>query len=325
MLTVTVLDHLREVSVEEDVLRDVARVRLLGPDWTREEAMRASDGLLLWHIGQLNAGDIGTMERARIIQRAGVGFDNVDLAAARARGIAVCNVPDYGTEDVADHTMAFMLALARGLWAYGRNVLEDPLTGWNWFKAGRANARLRGQRLGLIGMGRIGSAVALRARVFGLHVTVFDPYVGDGYEKALGVERVRSLRELAGCDIISIHAPLTPETRGMIDRAFWSASDRPAVLINTARGPIVHEEDLCDAYRRGRVVGIGVDVLQEEPLRPTGALGHLMETMPEATRDIIVTPHAAFFSPQAYEELRRKAAENVRRCFVDGSHRNLVA
>jgi phosphoglycerate dehydrogenase-like enzyme len=97
------------------------------------------------------------------------------------------------------------------------------------------------------------------------------------------------------------------------------------VLINTARGPIVNEADLCDAYRRGRVVGIGVDVLEEEPLGPGGALGHLLRTTPDSAQDVIVTPHAAFFSPQAYLELRRKAAENVRRCLVDGSHRNQVA
>lgn len=323
MFTVTVFDHLEESSVETEVLADVACVRILGQDWSRPEALAASDGILMWHIDRLPADEIRALDRARIIQRIGVGFDNVDLAAARARNIAVCNVPDYGTEDVADHTMALILALSRSLWSYGLAVLQDP-DGWSWFKAGRANARLRGLHLGLVGAGRIGTAVALRAKPFGLRVTMYDPYKPDGYEKAIDVNRVRSLHELAQCDMLSIHTPLTPETHGMIDDAFWRLSDHPMALVNTARGPIVDEQTLCDAYRRGRVTGIGTDVLEREPLSSDTPLGRLLKETPGAVRDILVTPHAAFFCPQAYRELRQKAAENVRRCLVDGSHRNIV-
>jgi lactate dehydrogenase-like 2-hydroxyacid dehydrogenase len=323
VLIVTVFDHLQESSVESEVLAGVADVHILGQDWSRADALRSSDGILMWHIDRLPADEIGALGATRIIQRVGVGFDNVDLVAARERNIAVCNVPDYGTEDVADHAMALMLALSRSIWAYGLAVREDA-DGWSWFKAGRANARLRGLHLGLVGAGRIGTAVALRAKAFGLRVSFYDPYKADGHEKAIGVERVRSLQELAGCDIVSLHTPLTQETRGMIDEAFLRASDRPMTLINTARGPIVDEEALCEAYRRGRVNGLGTDVLEREPLGAETPIGRLLKETPGAARDILITPHAAFFCPQAYRELRQKAAENVRRCLVDGSHRNIV-
>lgn len=323
VLTVTVFDHLRETSVEDEVLAGVANVRILGQGWSRAEALASSDAILMWHIDRLQAAEIEALGAARIIQRVGVGFDNVDLAAARARGIPVCNVPDYGTEDVADHAMALMLALTRSTWAYGLGVLRDA-DGWSWFKAGRANRRLRGAHLGLVGAGRIGTAVALRATAFGMRVSFYDPYKADGHEKAIGVERVRALHDLADCGVVSLHAPLTPETNGMIDAAFWRASDRPITLINTARGPIVDERALCEAFSRGRVNGVGTDVLEREPLTPQTPLGALLEREPAAARDILITPHAAFFCPEAYRELRRKAAENVRRCLVDQSHRNVV-
>lgn len=323
MLRVTVFDHLQETSVEDEVLAGVATVRILGDEWSRAEALASSDAILMWHIDRLAAGEIGALGATKIIQRVGVGFDNVDLAAARARGIPVCNVPDYGTEDVADHAMALMLALTRSTWAYGVGVLAGP-HGWSWFKAGRANRRLRGAHLGLVGAGRIGTAVALRAKAFGLRVSFYDPYKADGHDKAIGVERVRALEDLAACDIVSLHTPLTPETRRMIDARFWQASDRPLTLINTARGPIVDEEALCEAFVRGRVNGFGTDVLEREPLSGETPIGRLLDERPDASRDILITPHAAFFCPEAYRELRQKAAENVRRCLVDGTHRNIV-
>lgn len=323
MHTVTVFDHLEESSVEAEVLADVATVRIIGQNWSREEALASSDGILMWHVDRLQANEIQALGRAQIIQRVGVGFDNVDLAAARARDIAVCNVPDYGTEDVADHAMALILALSRSLWAYGLAVLQDA-DGWSWFKAGGANGRLRDRHLGLVGAGRIGTAVALRAKPFGLRVSIYDPYKPDGYEKAIGVNRVRSLNELAACDILSIHTPLTSETHHMIGDAFWRASEHRTAVVNTARGPILDEQALCDAYRRGRVTGIGTDVLEREPISTATPLGKLLKESPVAARDILVTPHAAFFCPEAYRELRQKAAENVRRCLVDRSHRNVV-
>lgn len=325
MLRVTVLDHLEETSVEQDILRGIADVRPLADSgWSRDEAIASSDALMMWHIDRLTAGDIDRIGRARIIQRVGVGFDNVDLAAARARSLPVCNVPDYGTEDVADHAVALMLSLARGLWSYGLAVRHDGAAGWSWHRGGRGNIRLRGLTLGLVGAGRIGTAVALRAKVFGMRVVIYDPYVPDGYEKAIGVDRVRTLHELAEADILSVHTPLTPETRGMIDAQFFAASKRAMMVINTARGPIVSEGALCDAYRRGRVSGIGLDVLESEPLQDSSNLACLLRDLPKAAADVLITPHSAFFSPQAYHELRSKAAENVRRCLLDGTHRNIV-
>ena len=269
-----------------------------------------ADAVLAWHDLQWRGELLASLERCKVIVRVGVGFDNVDLDAARRRGIVVCNVPDYGTHDVADHAMALLLGLARGLEGYHR---EARAGAWAWGIA--PSFRLTGKRLGIVGLGRIGTATALRAKAFGLDVAFYDPYKPSGWDKALGLARHHTLAELArASDIVSLHVPLTTETRGMIGREFFAAARDGLILINTARGPVVDWAAFGDALRSGRIGAAGLDVLPTEPPDRDDPLIRAWQGGEPSVRDrLLITPHCAFYSQEALHEMRRKAAEEALR------------
>jgi phosphoglycerate dehydrogenase-like enzyme len=240
------------------------------------------------------------LENCRAIVRNGVGFDSVDVAAAARAGIPVCNVPDYGTEEVADHALALTLALYRQLFPLDA---EAKRLGWK-IEVQPKMRRLRTQTFGIVGLGRIGTATALRAKAFGFRVVFFDPYVPSGTHKAVGVERVDSLAELLRLsDTVSIHCPLTAETRGLIGPAELALLKPTAFLVNTARGDIVQKAPLFAALREGRLAGAGLDVVEDEPLRTAEEA---------ATPNLIVTCHAAFCSPEGMVEMRSTSARIAR-------------
>lgn len=271
-----------------------------------------ADAILAWHELKWDRALLETLRRCKVLVRVGVGYDNVDLAAAAACGIVVSNVPDYGTNDVADHAMALLLGLARGLPAYARALRGGP-SGWRWDTA--ATFRLTGRRLGLVGLGRIGAAVALRAKSFGMEVFFYDPYKPSGWEKTLGIVRCRELKELAArSEIVSLHAPLTAETAGMIDDSFYRALRAPIVLINTARGGLLDWPAFRKAFRAGRVACAGLDVLSTEPMDRRDPLLAAWLREDSKVRDrLILTPHCAFYSEEAYREMRSKAAAEALR------------
>ena len=182
-------------------------------------------------------------------------------------GIPVCNVPDYGTNDVADHAMALMLSLRRGITRFV-DGLRQGNEAWHYRTGGNLE-RLTNQTFGIVGIGRIGTAAALRAKAFGMRVVGYDPYVPRGHEKAIGIERVWELEELLGqSDVVSLHTPLTPETRHLADAAFFAAMRPGATLINTARGGVLDVDALEAAMRAGKVGAAGLDVMPTEPAQP---------------------------------------------------------
>lgn len=260
------------------------------------EALSAH-ALILWHSVSITAAVIEKLRNCRAIIRNGVGFDSVDIAAAAARGIPVCNVPDYGTEEVADHAIALTLAMVRQLFPLDA---EAKRLGWKIEVAAKMR-RLRTMQFGIVGLGRIGTATALRAKALGFRVVFFDPFAPAGAHKAVGVERVDSLEELLrGADVVSIHCPLTAESRGMIGTREISQMKPGSFLVNTARGDIVQKAPVLDALRRGHLAGAGLDVVENEPLR----------TAEEATTpNLIVTCHAAFCSPEGLLEMRSTSAK----------------
>ena len=180
--------------------------------------------------------------------------------------------------------------------------------------------------MGIIGVGRIGTATLMRARSFGMHIIFYDPYVNDGYEKALGVDRVYSLEDLAkASDIVSIHTPLSEETNKMIGKRFFSVLKPGATIINTARGPIIDLEALYEAMKNNTVRASGLDVLPIEPSDDSQTLIHAWEKRELWIRDrLVVTPHVAFYSPESYKEMRRKAAEEALRVVEGEEARNCV-
>lgn len=266
----------------------------------------------------------GTLPNARIVVRLGVGYDNLDLAGWAALGVPVCNVPDYGTSEVADHAIGLMLALRRGLCTYHGRLQED-LTAWDPGAAPLVR-RLRGGTFGVVGMGRIGIATAQRARAFGMRIAFHDPFVPSGLEIALDAERHASLANLfAASDVVSLHVPGGPATAGLVDAIALAAARPGLVIVNTARGSVLDIGALNDAMRRGIVAGAALDVLPEEPPSGEGGLfAAFRQREPWLEGRLVVTPHAAFYSPESLADLRRKAMETVLDYLHKGRLRNCV-
>ncbi len=261
---------------------------------TLERETRDADAVLVT-FAKLPARVIEGMSRCRIIARYGVGVDNIDVGAATRRGIAVTNVPDYCTDEVSDHALALLLTLTRKTVLLDRQVHQG---GWD-FRLYRPIPRLRGAVLGLIGYGQISRKLAAKARALGMQVLVFDPYV----EAAPGVDLMELEPLLASSDFVSIHCPLTPETRHLINAARLRLMKPTAMIVNTARGGIIDEEALAEALQEGRIAGAGLDVLETEPIRPDHPLLQIDRCL--------ITPHCGFHSEEATIELQVKAVHQV--------------
>lgn len=288
------------------------------------ESFETADALLVWHEVKIDAALIDCLRNCRIIVRAGVGFDHIDLEAAGRAGIPVCNTPDYGTSEVADHAIALMLAFKRGIPAYHDRLRQDAA---GLFDAAAVSqvARIRGRRIAIIGLGRIGTATALRAKAFGMEVVGYDPYLPRGQEIALGVTRVDTLEEaLDRADVVSLHTPLTAETRGMIGARAFGLMAPHAILVNTARGAIVDIDALWEALRMNEIAAAGLDVLPKEP-PPDHPLIKAYQDQEDWIRDrLILTPHAAWISEASREDARRLSTETLVQYLVDGRLRNCV-
>lgn len=314
-------------DVEAEVFGDAAIFNLPCVKSTAEipDAVWAeADAVLAWHELQYSADILAKMKRCRVLVRVGVGFENVDLSAAGRQGIFVCNVPDYGTNDVADHALALMLTLARGIYRFSEQV-RAANANWHWEAAG-ALRRIGESTLAIIGLGRIGTAVALRGKAFGMRILFYDPYVPDGMDKALGLTRCDELTDLlAQADVVTFHTPLTHDTRGMADAKFFAQLKPGAILVNTARGAIVDLDALGEGLRSGRLRGAGLDVLPDEPPDTDHPLIRAWREREDwVAQRLVITPHAAFVCVEAYHEMRRKAAEEAKRVLEGRLPRNCV-
>ena len=311
---VVVTDSLSEIGPERKVLDDIADITMLQ---TNDEADVArlgahADVLLVYHTIKLTEWSISAFTKCRGIIRCGVGYDNVDIQAAGRRGIVVCNVPDYGTEEVADHALMLLLALARRFVPSQQTIKAG---GWD-IQTVFGTPRLRGRTLGIVGCGRIGTAMVLRAKTIGMRVVICDPYKPDGIEKSLGVERCAKLEELLPqSEFVSLHCPLTAETRHILGAGTLPLLPRGAYVINTARGPCVDADALLAALDSGQVGYAALDVVEEEPLRDERLRGH---------ERVVLTPHAAFYSVEGFQEMRTKGAIEARRILTGEPVRNAV-
>jgi phosphoglycerate dehydrogenase-like enzyme len=284
------------------------------------------DGLMILRFF-VSREDLVRFPRLKCIVRMGVGYDRIDRAAAAERNIIVCNVPDYGTTEVADHAIALALSLRRGIIHYHDTERGDSVAPWRPVTSGGLVRRLGVQTFGIVGLGRIGTAVALRAKALGFRVAFFDPHRPNGTELAIGIERTRTLEDLlAICDVLSIHAPLTRETKGLIGARQLGQLRQGAVLVNTARGPIVDIDGIYDQLKSGHLAAAGIDVIPVEP--PVAPLPRLLAAYrarePWLTGRLVITPHAAYYSPQAEHDTRVKAAETMRAGLLSNSPHNVI-
>ncbi len=316
-----VLDLEREVAGPDATLINPRKDSF---DAVERGAWESCDAIIVRHV-PINAAVIPHLKRCRIVVRNGVGFDVVDLEACGDAGIAVCNVPDYGTTEVADSAMAMILTFARGTAACDAALRADLKDGWTHL-TNVAARRLRGACLGVVGFGRIGTAIALRAQAFGMRVAFYDPALPNGAELPFGYTRARTLRELlAQADVVTLHAPLTRETRKMIDAAAVAAMKPGAYLINTARGAICDTSALLEGLRSGKLAAVGLDVLPDEPptlADPLVAAWHANE--PWLRGRMLLNPHTGFYSPDSLVDLRRKAIETACHYLRDGKLANCV-
>lgn len=254
---------------------------------------------------------VGHMERCRIVGQAGVGFNHIDIVACAEAGIPVCNTPDYGTTEVADHAMALALSLVRGVVAYDAKLRRREM-GWH-AREQKTVRRLRGATFGVLGLGRIGTATALRAKAFETEVAFCDPYLPVGIERAFGFRRCATVEELfATCDIVSIHTPLTDETARIVNRETLAAARPGLYLVNTSRGGTMDLDAVHEALRTGRLGGAALDVLPVEPIDYAHPLLEAFEANdPALDGRLVITPHAAFFSPDSVADMRRLVTETV--------------
>jgi D-3-phosphoglycerate dehydrogenase/C-terminal binding protein len=324
---VVVLDFITaDLGPECRILDGVADVTALAA--AREEEtlgkVEDADALMLYHTMRLTRQTIERLARCRLIVRCGVGYDNVDHAFARQRGIDVANVPDYGTEEVADSAIGMMLALTRGIAFFNSRLRADPGP-WSFMQV-RPLHRLRGRVFAVVGLGRIGTAAAVRAQALGMDVAFYDPYKPDGYDKALGVRRVEHFNDLlAQAYVLSLHCPLTAETRHQVDAAALARMPQGSYVVNTSRGAVVDTAAVPAAIVSGRLAGAALDVLEHEP----PAAGDPLLTAwrdPEhpAHHRVLLNPHAAFYSEEGLMDMRVKGAEACRRALEGLPVRNVV-
>ena len=254
---------------------------------------------LIVQWAQISRPVIEALRQCRVISRYGIGVDMIDLEAATEHGIPVCNVPDFCIDEVSTHTLAFVLALNRHLFAHHTHVMGGQWGG----PPGGAPARLTGQALGVLGLGKIGKAVARKAASLGLRVLAYDPYLSREQGPGLGVELVSLEELLRQSDYLCIHCPLTKETRHLIGQPQLARMKPTAYLINMARGPVVDQPALCQALSQGRLAGAALDVLEQEPPAADDPLLKLP--------NVLFTPHTSSWSAESVVQLRRDVARNV--------------
>jgi D-3-phosphoglycerate dehydrogenase/C-terminal binding protein len=324
---VIVTDFIQEpLDHERRILGDVADVRALNAfsESDLEGRVEEADALMLYHFIGLSETTLRRLKHCRLIVRCGVGFDNVDRRLARERGIPVANVPDYGTEDVADSAIGMMLALARGIHFYNAR-LQRRQGPWIYTQA-QPLRRLRGRTFGIVGLGRIGAAAALRAKALGMDVLFHDPDVPDGRDKSLGVRRAETLEELLRqTHVLSLHCPLTPETHHLVNRNTLALLPRGSYVVNTARGAVADAMAVLDALASGHLAGAGIDVLEAEPPPDDHPLVAAWRDPAHPAHDrLLLNPHAAFYSEEGLVDMRVKGSENVRRVLLGQPPRNVV-
>ncbi|MEZ6061382.1 MAG: C-terminal binding protein [Planctomycetaceae bacterium] len=300
MPTVVVTDYsFPSLDIEEAILKSAGCELVAGQCKTPDElkALVADADAVITQFAPVNADVVAAMNRAKVIVRYGIGFDNVACDAARDRNIPVCNIPDYCIDEVADHTLAFILAATRGLRAN-----QSMMTGGEWglgLPLEQMKA-LKDQTVGIVGLGRIGKAVAARLRAFGCAMLIADPVVDADAAKELGGTLVGIDDLLKNSDVVTLHCPSTPQTRGIINESSLAAMKAGAILINVGRGDLVNLKALTAALDSGHISAAALDVFEVEPLPADSRL--------LAMNNVIVSSHVASASPKAVRKLRETAA-----------------
>jgi C-terminal binding protein len=260
----------------------------------------------------------------------GVGFDKVDREALAKSNVKLCNVPDYGTADIADHAIGIALSLRRGIVMYNDAQRSKPAPAWAPIESPLIS-RLNGATFGILGLGAIGMAVAQRAKAFGWKVLFYDPFTPAGVDRSLQIERTKDIHELfERSTTLSVHCPLNSHTHSLIGKELLSLMPTGSVLINTARGEIVDLDAVEESLKDGTLAGVGLDVLPGEPIPEDPSTLHPLikahrNQEPWLAGRMVVTPHAAWHCPESLVDVRIKSAETMRDVLLHGQNTNVIA
>tara|TARA_Y100001970_G_scaffold284620_1_gene402353 strand:+ start:459 stop:1451 length:993 start_codon:yes stop_codon:yes gene_type:complete len=312
-------------NVEKEALGHNAEIIFLNSIYEENfdpKILRKLDALLVWRT-KISENTIRFLDRCKIVVRYGVGYDDIDLKTLNKNGIHFCNVPDYGTQEVADSACALLLGLHRRILYYdnlSRKLDKD------WQNHSCKTSRFSKTTLGVVGVGRIGTALINRMKPFGVNIIGFDPFQPSGHEKAIGYDRVSSIYHmLSKCDLISFHCPLNEDTIGIINMSLLSKLKSDSIVVNTARGNILESLDVLEEALYEKIIwGAGLDVLPEEPPSDHSLIRAWRGRESWLQGRLIINPHQAFFSNHSWFEMRFKAAETVRLFFTNGTIRNKI-
>jgi len=319
MKKIFITDYFNESKIEKNIFGKSFQIICLNSKNENDfpNIISDADGLLVWH-SNISEKTLIKLKHCKAIVRYGVGYDNIDIKCAKKHNIICMNTPDYGTDEVADTAAAMILSLTRKIQFYN-NTSKNYKKGWqeNVLKDNIDDPirRTDNYTLGILGLGRIGSALALRLKNFGFNIGYFDPYLPLGYEKVIGIKKFKSLNELVKkSDIISINSLLTPETESLVNKKFISKMRNRSFLVNTARGAIINKlDDIYYGLKSGKLSGVGLDVLPEEPPRKNEKLiKSWLNKNDSINKKIIINPHAGYYSSKSVIEMRVKASENLK-------------
>lgn len=324
--TIVVTDFIADgLAVEKEIAGDTAEVVALDASSERELEGRIedADAIIMYHTLSIGRKTIERLNRCKLIVRAGVGIDNVDYLFARVQGIPVANIPDYGSEEVADTAIGMLLAMTRGI-TFLNSRLRDGKGVWSYTQI-QPLSRMRNSVLGIVGLGRIGTATALRGKALGMDVVFYDPFKPDGSDKALGIRRAETLQcLLEQTRVLSLHCPLTPQTYHLMNGRTLSFLQAGAYLINTARGSVVDTGAIPEAIRSGRLAGAAFDVLEHEPPLNDLLVQAWQDPQHPAYDKILINPHAAFYSEEGLREIRIKGTRACLRALKGEELKNIV-
>lgn len=291
----------KSFELEKEELNKVGAELIIGQCKTEDEIIQIAkdaDGLIVQYAS-ITRRVIEALKKCKAIARYGVGVDSIDVEAATEHGICIVNVPEYCLDEVSDHTIALALACARKV-----VMLNDAVKKGIWdFKISEPIFRLRNMKLGLVGFGNIARMVSLKAQAFGLSVVAYDPYISSSIMTQNNVKKVSLGDLLKEADIMSLHLPLTKDTKYMFTEKEFKLMKDTAFIINTGRGHIIKEEDLYRALNEKWIAGAGLDVIEKEPIDLNSDLLKL--------ENVIITPHVAFYSEESLKDLQRSAAKGV--------------
>ena len=312
MNRVYITDYIETPDIERDLLGDELC----------SEINSSIEVILVWHE-KINKSFIDKFPNLKGVVRYGVGFDNIDLHYAASKGIFVCNTPDYGIDEVSDTAISMILNISRGisqydfLCKYENNWQENTL---------KKLKRSSEYKIGIIGAGRIGGSVLLKAKSLGFETFFYDPYVSNGHDKMLKSKQVNDIAELLDlCDIISVHTPLTDETKGMINPDFIKKMKNSSSLINTARGKIINDiDDFYDPLKTNKIYSLALDVLPNEPPKDSKLISSWRKGEKWLGGRLLINPHTAYYSKESFIEMRTKASNNALRIINGETPFNII-